>query len=93
MQPKLDVWLDEQTDPQTVPIHSLGFWVYDELAERAHSPSSEHGLRLTLAYIEIVEKEPETLAEVKAWAREHKVTVTMAEAPDPTPSGHTGETS
>lgn len=85
MQPKLNIWLDEAEQAQTVPIHSLGFWVYDELAERAHSPSSEHGLRLTLAYIEVVGKEPETLSEVKAWAREHKVTVTMAEPPDPTP--------
>ena len=84
MQPQLDVWLDGNPDPVTVPIQSLGFWVYDELRERVKSPSSEHGLRLTLAYVEIVDADPKNLSDIKAWAREHKVSVVMREAPDPT---------
>lgn len=84
-QPQLNVWLDGNTEPQAVTLQSLGFWVYDELREKAKSPSSEHGLRLTLAYIEITGDEPKTLADVKEWAKAHKVTVTMVEPPDPTP--------
>ena len=84
MQPQLNVWIDGNTEPVKVPIQSLGLWCYDELRERAHMPVSEAGLRLTLAYIELEDKEPETLAEIKQWAKAHKVTVMLAESPDPT---------
>jgi hypothetical protein len=85
MQPQLNVWIDGSTEPRTVLIQSVGLWIYDELRERAHLPSSEHGLRLTLAYLELEDKEPETLAEIKQWAKAHKVSVMLAEPPDPTP--------
>jgi hypothetical protein len=93
MQPLLEVYLDGNETPVTAQIQSLGFWIYDELRERAHQQSSEHGLRLTLAYLEITNKEPDTLAEVKTWAREHRVTVIMVDPPDPTQSDRTVETS
>lgn len=84
MKAKLDIYMDDNPEPRTAEIQSLGFWVYDELREAAKKPQSEHGLRLTLAYIEVTGEEPKTLAQVKDWAREHRVTVTMAEPADPT---------
>jgi hypothetical protein len=84
-QPQLNVWIDGDPEAKLFPLQSLGFWIYDELREAAKKPASEHGLRLTLAYLAVVGKEPEKLAEIKEWAREHQVTVTLPEPPDPTP--------
>lgn len=93
MQAQLEIYMDGNAEPVIAPIQSLGFWVYDELREAAKKPASEHGLRLTLAYLEVTGQDPKNLGEVKEWAREHRVTVAMAEPPDPTQSGRTDETS
>jgi len=70
MFPKLKITL-EGSEPQIVQITQADMWTYEELS---NGKTTEHGMRLTLAYCAL-ESEPETLAQVKKWAREKNVLV------------------
>lgn len=91
MFPQLNIYLDGSTDPVVVQTTSMDFWTYEELAAKHKSPTSEHGMRLTVAYAHIEGKEPHSFADVKAWAKMHKVQVTLGESPDPTQAAVTAE--
>lgn len=65
MFPKLKITL-EGKEPQEVQITQADMWTYEELSQ---GNTTEHGMRLTLAYCSLV-KEPTSLREVKKWARE-----------------------
>lgn len=81
MFPQLNVYLDGSETPQVVNIISDDFWTYEDIAG---PKTSETGMRLTVAYRHLAGKEPKTLAEVREWAREHQVVVTIGQAADPT---------
>ena len=84
----LDVYLDGLDEPQTVQVLSADLMVYDDINVKGRQ--SQAGMMLTLAYISITGSEPKTLAEVKAWGREHKVAVVARDGlPDPTQRGRT----
>jgi len=70
MFPKLKITL-EGSEPQIVQITQADMWTYEELS---NGKTTEHGMRLTLAYCAL-ESEPKTLAQVKKWAREKNVLV------------------
>ena len=89
MFPVLDVYLDGATVPVQVQTTSLMMWTYEDLTGKPIGKSSEHGLRLTLAYIGVTDLEPPTLADVKAWAKEHAVSVTIGDDITPTKPAHT----
>lgn len=84
MYPQLNIHLDDQPEPIVAETTSLDFWVYEELVDKAKAKTSEHGMRLAIAYIHATGTEPKTLDEVKAWAREHRVRVEIG--PDARPT-------
>ena len=49
--------------------------MYEEL--QGDKPASEQGMRLTIAYYYLEDKEPGNLATVKLWARRNRVKVDM----------------
>ena len=70
MFPKLKITL-EGLEPQIVHITQADMWTYEELS---NGTTTEHGMRLTLAYCAL-EGEPKNLTQVKKWAREKNVMV------------------
>jgi hypothetical protein len=90
MFPQLNIYLDGSTEPVVVQTTSMDFWTYEELAAKHKTPNSEHGMRLTVAYAHIEGKDPHSFADVKAWAKMHKVQVALGESPDPTQPEVTG---
>lgn len=89
MYPKLNVYLNDEAEPTVVQPITVDF----ELAEELYGAKrvTDSGLRLVVAYCQITGSEPKTLAEVRKWAREQRVQVTIGEAPDPTQTGLTGD--
>jgi len=81
MHPQLNVYLDGSEEPVVVNVISDDFWTYEDIAG---SKTSETGMRLTIAYRHLEGKDPKNIAEVRAWAREHAVIVTLGEPADPT---------
>lgn len=81
MHPQLNIYLDGSDDPTVVDIISDDFWAYEEIAG---PKPSETGMRLTIAYRHIVGKDPKSTVEVRAWAKEHRVIVTLGQTVDPT---------
>ena len=74
MYPKLKI---ESDNHETIEIETLpaDFWMYEEL--QGDKPASEQGMRLTIAYYYLEDKEPGSLATVKLWARRNRVKVEM----------------
>jgi hypothetical protein len=91
MFPQLNIYLDGSKEPIVVQTTSMDFWTYEELAAKHKTPTSEHGMRLTVAYSHVEGKDPHSFADVKAWAKMHQAQVTLGEAPDPTQPDHTGD--
>jgi hypothetical protein len=81
MFPKLKITL-EGSEPQIVQITQADMWTYEELS---NGNTTEHGMRLTLAYCAL-EAEPKNLAQVKKWAREKNVMVEVEGTSEPFPS-------
>ena len=81
MFPQLNIHIKDQAEPVEVETTSLDLWTAEELQG---AKSTEHGTRLICAYCHIVGKEPKNVAEVKQWARENEVRITLGKAPDPT---------
>lgn len=86
MFPKLKITL-EGAEPQIVQITQADMWTYEELS---NGNTTEHGMRLTLAYCTL-EGEPKTLAQVKKWAREKNVMVEVEGTSTPFPSEASGD--
>lgn len=88
MFPQLKVYLDDSTDPTVVETISMDFWTYEEIvAKDPRAKTSEHGMRLTIAFLHCEGREPKNLEEVKMWAREHKARVVVGDQADPTRPG------
>lgn len=89
MLPRMVVVLDGLA-PVEYQATAADMWLWEDLSQKSIGTGAEYGLRLTLAYIGMTGKEPKTLTEVRAWAREHAVQVDVAKTLDPTqpePSG------
>ena len=86
MFPKLKITL-EGSEPQILQITQADMWTYEELS---NGNTTEHGMRLTLAYCTL-EGEPKTLAQVKKWAREKNVMVEVEGTSTPFPSEASGD--
>jgi hypothetical protein len=94
MFPQLNVYLDGSTTAKTIETCSLDFWTYEELIGKVpNGKTSEHGMRLTVAFLHCEGRDPKNLEEVKIWAREHRVQVTVGEDANPTPLAATGDSS
>ena len=74
MYPRLKIESDnhDTTEIETLPVD---FMMYEEL--QGTKPASEQGMRLTIAYYYLEDKEPGDLKTVKAWARKNRVKVQM----------------
>ena len=83
MYPQLNTYLDGSPDPVVIEMIADDLWTYDELCQKEKRPTSEIGLRLTVAYCHIEGHAPKSLIDVKAWARAHNVQVTLGDV-DPT---------
>lgn len=81
MYPKLCVYLDGNETPHVVEAISDDFWTYEELAGKK---PTETGAKLTLAYIRLEGRTPTSLTEVRTWAKDRRVLVTVGEPVDPT---------
>ncbi|MFZ9967655.1 MAG: hypothetical protein ACO3IN_11750 [Steroidobacteraceae bacterium] len=91
MFPQLNVYLDDSMTAQVIDTTSVDFWTYEDLVAKVpNGKTSEHGMRLTVAFLHCEGRDPRNLEEVKMWGREHKVKVTLGEAPNPTQSEPTG---
>lgn len=87
MFPQLNVYLDNSTEPTPLETMSMDFWTYEELvAKDPRAKTSEHGMRLTIAFIHCEGRDPKNLEEVKMWARQRKVRVIVGKDTDPTRS-------
>ena len=87
MFPQLNVYLDGATEPTMVETTSLDFWTYEDLVAKVpNGKTSEHGMRLTIAFLHSEGRDPRNLEEVKIWAREHQARVTLGPVVDPTQS-------
>jgi hypothetical protein len=88
MFPQLKVYLDDSTEPKVIETISMDFWSYEEIvAKDPRAKTSEHGMRLTVAFIHCEGREPKNLEEVKMWARERKARVIVGDQADPTQPG------
>ena len=87
MFPQLKIYLDGSTEPTTVETTSLDFWTYEDLvAKDPRAKQSEHGMRLTIAFLHTEGRDPKNLEEVKMWAREHQARIVIGRDVDPTQS-------
>lgn len=84
MYPTLEIYLDDSTEPIVCQPLTVDFEVAETLYPSGNVTDS--GLRLVVAYCHVEEKEPKTIAEVRAWARARKARVMVGKEPDPTPS-------
>ena len=92
MFPKLSVYMDGKPEPTVIETTSLDFWTYEELqARQPNARTSEHGMRLTVAFLHTEGRDPKNLEEVKMWAREHRVQVVVGDDADPTRSAPTAD--
>lgn len=82
MYPQLKIWLDEQTEPQTILALTDDLSTYYGLVPE--KKQNEAAMRLVFAYLHLVDQDPKTYDEVRKWAREHKVLVQYGEAVNPT---------
>tara|TARA_R110000803_G_scaffold111728_1_gene180173 strand:+ start:822 stop:1091 length:270 start_codon:yes stop_codon:yes gene_type:complete len=76
MYPRLKI---ESDSHDTVEIETLpvDFMMYEEL--QGTKAASEQGMRLTIAYYYLEDKEPGSLSTVKLWARRNRVKVEMVQ--------------
>jgi hypothetical protein len=84
------VFMDGSTTPVVVEPLTVDVWTYNELADKAKAKLTMAPMQLTIAYCQLVDPEPKTLEVIRKWAREHRVTIEVAETVDPTqldPSG------
>lgn len=86
MYDNMNVYLDGLTTPVVVEPLTVDVWTYNELADKAKAPLRMAPMQLTIAYCQLVDPEPKTLEVVRKWAREHRVTIEVAETVDPTQS-------
>ncbi|CAB4185899.1 hypothetical protein UFOVP1504_21 [uncultured Caudovirales phage] len=80
------VFMDGSTTPVVVEPLTVDVWAYNELADKAKAKLSMAPMQLTIAYCQLVDPEPKTLEVIRKWAREHRVTIEVAETVDPTQS-------
>ena len=74
MYPRLKIESDNH-DTKEIETLPVDFMMYEEL--QGTKPASEQGMRLTIAYYYLEDKEPGDLKTVKAWARKNRVKVQM----------------
>jgi hypothetical protein len=86
MYDNMNVYLDGSTTPVVVEPLTVDVWTYNELADKAKAQLRMAPMQLTIAYCQLVDPEPKTLEVVRKWAREHRVTIEVAETVDPTQS-------
>lgn len=92
MFPILNVYLDGSTERRDIETTSLDFWIYEDLvAKDPRAKTSEHGMRLTIAFLHVEGRDPKNLEEVKQWARDRQARVTVGRDVDPTQSDHDGD--
>jgi len=87
MYPRLKI---ESENHDTIEIETLpvDFMMYEEL--QGTKPASEQGMRLSIAYYYLEDKEPGDLKTVKAWARRNRVKVDLLkDEAEPFPQGVT----
>ena len=84
MYPQLNIYLDEADEAAVIQPLTVDFEVAESLYPSGNV--TDNGLKLVVAYCHIEGKEPKNVAEVRAWARAHKVRVIVGRQPDPTPS-------
>ena len=84
MYPQLNIYLDEADEATVIQPLTVDFEVAESLYPSGNV--TDNGLKLVVAYCHIEGKEPKNVAEVRAWARAHKVRVIVGRQPDPTPS-------
>lgn len=80
------MYLNGSTTPVVVEPLTVDVWTYNELADKAKAQLRMAPMQLTIAYCQLVDPEPKTLEVVRKWAREHRVTIEVAETVDPTQS-------
>lgn len=86
MYENMHVFMDGSTTPIVVEPLTVDVWTYNELADKAKAQLRMAPMQLTIAYCQLVDPEPKTLEVVRKWAREHRVTIEVAETVDPTQS-------
>lgn len=84
MYPRIIVTTSEQPDPQTFEICLVDLMEAEELYEKAKRKPGTMGIRLVCAYIHVTGESPNTLAQVKTWAKEKNVWAEDGETPDST---------
>lgn len=84
MYPQLEIYADDAQEATIVQPLTVDFEVAESLYPGGNV--TDNGLKLVVAYCQIEGKEPKNVAEVRAWARAHKVRVIVGRAPDPTQS-------
>lgn len=89
MYPQLNIYLDEATEAQVVQPLTVDFEVAESLYPSGNV--TDNGLKLVVAYCQLEGREPKSVAEVRSWARAHKVRVIVGSEPDPTPSDPSDE--
>lgn len=84
MYPQIQIYTDGNTDPVEYQLLSVDF----ELAEELYEPKTptNNGIALVAAFGAIEGREPKSIREVRAWARERKVQTIVGKAPAPTPT-------
>jgi len=83
MFPKLLVYLDGSEDALEVTPCTADLWLAEELTGKSLTDGSEMGLRLILAYVGATGNEPGDVKTVRAWARKHRVNVSVGELVTP----------
>lgn len=91
MYPQLEIYLDDADEPTVIQPLTVDFEVAESLYPGGNV--TDNGLKLVVAYCHAEGKEPKNVAEVRAWARAHKVRVIVGRAPDPTRSDPSGDSS
>jgi hypothetical protein len=84
MYPQINIYLDDATEPMVVQPLTVDFEVAESLYPSGNV--TDNGLKLVVAFCHVEGKEPKTVAEVRSWARAHKVRVIVGREPDPTQS-------
>ena len=91
MYENLHVFMDGSTTPVVVEPLTVDVWTYNDLADKAKAKLTMAPMQLTIAYCQLVDAEPKTLDIIRKWAREHRVTIEVAEAVDPTQSDQSAD--
>ena len=84
MYPSINVTTSDSPEAVTYQICSADLMEAEELYDKAKRKPGTMGIRLICAYIHVTGESPNTLAQVKTWAKENAVWAEDGETPDPT---------